>query len=413
VSTIEYGRKRVAAFLEEIDRLRQSEFPYGHPCDALDLLAERFRNHQSILEKATLATPDVVNNACSASLYELQIYLPILGFILRSTDVRNAFEVYAPLLRLARTILGNDTKLILSSEWELSPFVYRSITGLGGFVLIGLPSPESANPLLIPLAGHELGHSVWQTEDLSKKFEERIKNGILSELLNNRWGEFHSLYPHYKKEDLGGGDLFAPLVWKPAYTWTLLQTEEIFCDFFGLQLFAESYLHAFAYLISPGICGQRSPAYPNITRRVSHLVRAAKAMSVSVPDEFTSSFIGETEPPEPVTKLLASVADTVSASFELDLIDLTRNLVTNKGAPTRKTEIVSTICDEFLKRIAPPSKPQSLTDITNAGWDCILNPDLWRTFPQIRLDDRARVLSDLMLKTMEVSEIYEKLERRP
>ena len=135
MSTIEHGLNRVAAVLDEIGRLRQSEFPYSHPREALDLLAERFRKQQSLLEKAAPASTDVINNVCSVSLYELLVYLPILGFILRSTNVRNAFEVYAPLLRLARKILGNDTKLIVSSEWELSPFVYRGIIGLGGFVL--------------------------------------------------------------------------------------------------------------------------------------------------------------------------------------------------------------------------------------------------------------------------------------
>lgn len=156
---INHARKRVTAVIEEIDRLKQSEFPYMQSRDALDLLEQRFKEQQHVLSKISPATLTSVSySACSTSLYELCIYVPILGFILRSTNVRNAFEAYAPLLRLTRSILGVDTKLIISSEWELSPFVYRSMTGLPGFVLIGLPAPESSNPLLIPLAGHEVGH---------------------------------------------------------------------------------------------------------------------------------------------------------------------------------------------------------------------------------------------------------------
>lgn len=137
--TIDHARKRIVTVIEEIDRLKQSEFPYDHPYEALELLAERFKRHQSILEKLSpTATADLINNACSASLNDLYLYVPILGFILRSTNVRNAFEAYAPLLRLARSIIGADTRLIVSSEWEFSPFVYRTIGGLKGFVLIGL-----------------------------------------------------------------------------------------------------------------------------------------------------------------------------------------------------------------------------------------------------------------------------------
>ncbi len=148
--TIDYTTNRIKAFLNEIDQLKQSEFPYPHPRDALDLLEERFKHHIDLLQRTPSTAPaSVINNQCSVSLYDLHIFTPILGFILRSTNVRNAFEVYDPLLRLAQTILVADTRLILSSEWEYSPYVYRSMTLLRGFVLIGLPAPESSNPLLV------------------------------------------------------------------------------------------------------------------------------------------------------------------------------------------------------------------------------------------------------------------------
>jgi len=78
--------------------------------------------------------------------------------------------------------MGAQTKLIVSSEWEFSPFVYRSITGFPGFVLIGLPATESSNPLVIPLAGHELGHSVWERNKLAGYFNSRIRQSILKEV---------------------------------------------------------------------------------------------------------------------------------------------------------------------------------------------------------------------------------------
>ena len=408
--TIDYTTNRINALLNEIDQLKQSEFPYAHPRDALDLLEKRFRHHLNLLQRIPSTAPaSVIHNQCSVSLYDLHIFTPILGFILRSTNVRNAFEVYDPLLRLARTILVADTKLILSSEWEYSPYVYRSMTHMRGFVLIGLPAPESSNPLLIPLAGHELGHSAWETWRLSSGFELGIENAVLKEITTKRWKDYHALYPQYTKADLSRDHLFTPLTWMPAYTWALLQIEEIFCDFFGLRLFSESYLHAFEYLISPGTPGQRSVRYPNITSRVSHLTKAAQEMKVVISPQFESSFMPETEPPEPSTKLLVSIADTVSTSLVPDLIELAKKFATDRSVPERDEEEVSKISDEIRHRVAPTSSSQSLTDILNAGWECFLDKELWKEVKQIGDENRYRVLQDIILKSMEVSEVQERV----
>jgi len=409
---IDYSRKRVAGVLAEIDRLKQSEFPYTHPRDAMELLDKMFKNAQSVLKKVSPTASASAYEACSNSLYLLYIYVPILGFLLRSTNVRNAFEAYAPLLRLARSIMGADTKLIVSSEWEFSPFVYRAITYLPGFVLIGLPAPESSNPLLVPLAGHELGHSVWETEGFSAKFKKQITDGILDELKNKRWNEYSSLYPQYKKSDFLDKPLLTRPTWTPAYTWALLQTEEMFCDFFGLRLFAESYFHAFAYLVSPCTSGQRPVQYPNITRRVTHLVEAAKIMHVDVPPEFESSFLTEAEPNEPATSLLVSIADQVSASLVTELIKLAQDFANEKAVPTRDSTQVLHIYDRFHKNIVPTSTPQSLVDILNAGWKCDLDPDFWANVPQIKPEDWNRILGDLILKSMEISEVHKRLEKK-
>jgi len=408
VYSLEHARNRVCAILELIDQLKQSEFPYTHSRDALCLLEEKFKELYSALRKAS-ATGQSTAILCSSSLYELYLYVPILGFVLRSTNVRNAFEVYAPLLRLARSILGDDTKLIVSSEWEYSPYAYQFITGLPGFVLIGLPAPESANPLLIPLSGHELGHTVWQDQKFSKKFETTIKDRVIEALTGNWWDKYHELYPQYEKSDLHNKPLFTQSTWMPSYNWALLQMEEIFCDFLGLRLFAESYLHAFSYLISPGMSGPRSLSYPNISHRASYLVEAAKKMKVEVFHGFSESFIKEHEPVEPATKLLVAIADEVSGSFVSELIELAQNFADEKAVPQRDTNNVAEICNMFTKKVVPTPKQYPLVDILNAGWKCYQDPNLWEDVSQIKPEDRNRILRDLLLKSMEVSEVYERL----
>jgi hypothetical protein len=273
------------------------------------------------------------------------------------------------------------------------------------------------NPLLLPLAGHELGHAVWETELRSGNFPDlinKIETGILDVLTDRLWAEYQKINPKFKKEELRNGDLFARLTWIPAFTWALLQVEEIFCDFIGLRLFAEAFLHAFKYLISPGIADEpRSGAYPNLPRRVSYLVAAAKVKGVLVPSDFDSGFIAQKEPSEPGMKLFVSAADSVSDSLVPSLIDMAWKFVDDKKVPMRNPDKVSHIGQEFRNKVVPTTISQSFTDLLNAGWVCYMDKDLWNNFPQIMQNDRDRILADLILKSMEVSEIGKILGKSP
>ena len=103
---LDYSQRRLSAFLEEVQRLRGSEFPYPHSEHALSLIEDFFSNYLRQLKKLTPASdPSTIRAACAAELTGLFEYLPLLGFILRSTNPRNAFEVYGPLLRLARDVV--------------------------------------------------------------------------------------------------------------------------------------------------------------------------------------------------------------------------------------------------------------------------------------------------------------------
>src|SRR5579883_2038338 len=142
---LDLARKRLQAVLDEIARVAEYEFPYKGSEFALKKLEHLYRNRLSVLAQlGPNSNPDLVRHACSLALGELFDYLPLLGFVVRSTNIRNAFEVFRPLLRLASAVLEpqvdpnkRQTQLILSSEWDYSPFIYRDIPALPGFVLIG------------------------------------------------------------------------------------------------------------------------------------------------------------------------------------------------------------------------------------------------------------------------------------
>ncbi len=410
------ARSRVLSALEQVDQLKDLEFPYAFPRDAIELIGQRFLWYKNVLAKASTAS-QATQNVCRDVLRELNVYVPVLGFLLRATNVRNGFEAHGGLQRMARALMGPDTKLVLSSEWEFSPYVYRAITGLEGFVLIGLPATESSNPLLLPLAGHELGHAVWQYHGTLAKYATQIEEFILDQVLNIRWSEYNGLYPQHSKKDVKSGDMFARATIQPAYTWATLQLEEVFCDLFGLRVFDVAYYHAFAYLLSPGVSGQRSLAYPTIKRRVAYLTQAGKAFGITAPQDFESLFIAESEPADRTTAFLVSIADAASASLVDAVVAEARDRASAAGLPQLKSTAVASICRCFREWIVPVTEYANMIDIVNAGWECYYQDDLWETVPQIQgrnatdfSVNRRRVLRDLVLKSMEIAEIHQRLE---
>jgi hypothetical protein len=95
-----------------------------------------------------------------------------LGLLLRSSNLRNAFEIYFPIKILSTELLEHNTCVVLSSEWEFSPFIYPvALDELPEFVFIGIPASECHNPLILPLAGHELGHVVWRRKGAEAEFD--------------------------------------------------------------------------------------------------------------------------------------------------------------------------------------------------------------------------------------------------
>lgn len=406
---LHYSKKRLQAFLDQIHHLQGLEFPYEHSALALEQLRITIRDHLVYLNSLTAASDFVTVRAASTSAVAwLFIYLPLVGFIVRSTDVRNAFEIYGPLLKLARGILGPSTNLILSSEWDYSPFTYQNVPELKDFVLIGLPAPESDNPLLVPLAGHELGHPVWQSRGLVNRVSSKIETTIVTEIKGNRWRRFSKLFPEVKKVDLTVG-LAARQTWQPAYEWALLQAEETFCDMFGLRLFAESYLHSFAYLLAPNQGGQRPVAYPNMRRRVEQLVQAAKKYRIPAPKDYVDLFEDLAEPQsDDKSKLWLILADVALLSVLQDLIGLGGQVADQAQIPKRNSKKINEIYDAFRKHVVPAKNPGALLDILNAGWKASLNSSLWRGYPQAGLTDRT--LRELVLKSIEVLEFKQIVE---
>ncbi len=392
-----YARQRIKTVLKEIGELADSDFPYSHSRDALALLESLFQVRLTALDNLDENNAEFAETACSESLLQVFKYLPLLGFILRSTNVRNSFEIYGPLLRLACQVLGLDTKLLLSSEWDYSPHVYRPLRSLPNFVLIGLPASESENPLLVPLSGHELGHTTWQRRKLRVAFDETIRQKI-EELAKDQKSKYQELF------DSGDpGDLFAQQNLAPAHSWAIRQVEESFCDFLGVRIFAESYLFAFAYLLSPG-GGMRSPLYPSLKDRAVNLVKVSEKLEFEPPSGFSEWFPVEDQPTvNEKESFLLELADSAYASVVEELIKKANEIANSAGVPMRSDKKIATVMEAF-ELLTPASGIGDLTNILNAAWQVFDKQDMWQEV----VEDRVETLTELVLKSIEILEFEER-----
>lgn len=185
------------------------------------------------------------------------------------------------------------------------------------------------------------------------------------------------------------------------------QLEELFCDSIGLLLFAESYMHAFAYLIAPAASMERSRLYPAILDRVAFLVRNAKREGLGELPEYTSLFEPERALEGNVLGFLLKLADEVRGELEDDLFGDAKQIIDQWELPEHNQEEIKAIYESFVA-LTPATQATSLSNIVNAGWNMYLAGFAdWNEYAEIRGDGRkaATVLNDLILKSAEVFEI--------
>jgi hypothetical protein len=98
----DYTLQKIQLVLAQISRLLESEFPHSDSKKALELLKLVFEQDEQLIEKSIKEGDlPIKEQACGEANFHVARFLPILGFVLRSTNTRNAFEFFVPLVRLA------------------------------------------------------------------------------------------------------------------------------------------------------------------------------------------------------------------------------------------------------------------------------------------------------------------------
>lgn len=398
---------RVDAVLAAIDAASGIDFPYKDSLDALNIVAAEFRDiRQTLIDSTNPAiAPAALKGYCARALDAIFGNLPLVGFLARSANANGAPEFHGPMRRLTAKAIGDDAKLVISSEWDFSPFtLLYPHSALSEFVLVGLPMSESDNALVAPLAGHELGHNIWRHHKVLQRVvplaQEKLRTCILG-----RWADFkketHLTDPKQLDDLIGQTYLADP------FRRAVAQSEELFCDLVGLRVFGEGYLYAFEYLLAPGVSGDRSTDYPRVQDRVKVLQDSAIAWEISAPAAFPESF----EPQDVGGLFLQSFADETALALVPDLMKFAGELTAPLALVKHTDQDVEKLAARF-RALVPATGAQHLGWLINAGWRVYFSEVVGLStsnspLSKLKDEDRARVLNELLLKSFEVFEIEE------
>jgi hypothetical protein len=304
----------------------------------LDLIKGFFERQLDRLERASKSNDrNVLIQTCITINERIYQHLPLLGFLLRSTNIRNSFEAYHAFVDMAKALIGPNAKVIMSSEWDFSPLTYpMTVSVLPDHVLIGMPSSESSNALILPLAGHELGHSIWRNEKLENKWAAEVRQHSRDQL-KLRWPTFQNAFPEHSNlkptEDVLSNNLFLVHVQSDIVGLSLSQIEEIFCDAIGIQLFGASFAYAFHYLLAPSLGGTRPLEYPPLTSRAEFLENCGKvdlkALGFS---DYASEFRDQQPNLAPRIQFVSTVADHIGRVMGTKMYTEAEQIVLSKAS---------------------------------------------------------------------------------
>ncbi len=407
MEVIRAATEKLEAALALTERLSVGSFPYPHAEEVLGRIAEILQAAKRRLDPD--AHPAVLQNECNLITSMLDEFLPLLGFLYRSRSSANAFELYGPLLRLVRSLVDGDSRLILASEWQFSPFTYVGVPGLGDVIWVGLPASESSNALLTPLAGHEFGHHVWAVSGLRSEFHSQTWDSLLDRIEAD-WASYRKRFPGAptRVEDLLG-DAFQVQRWSTPHQWALRQCEEVFCDLVGIRLFGRAYVYAFSYLLAPGSDHRGARYYPTLAKRIEFIRRGAEHWGYQFPDGYEEIWT-TTHHADPTSDgaYMSDVTDDAVSELVGRLIKRVDELIPLADIPIVKSEQVDAV-ERSLAMLTPSSTGASLPAIINAGWRVYFKADTWNAYPAVQ-PRRHIVLNELLLKSAQVGEVTALLE---
>jgi hypothetical protein len=404
----EHCLQRLMAVDQEIDRIHVAGLLLRDAELALDELRRQCR--KQIASVSMAPSDEALRIACSASLDMLRIVLvPLLGMILRSSNLRLAFELYYPLKRLTAMLYGRSFEtspvLLLSSDWKYYPDTH--VGQSFDMVIVGFPAVESSNALIVPLAGHELGHNLWRDNGMQHAFDSRISvmlrtviaGQFWQQLLAQEFGTVNAqLSKHGMQDDVQVSELITDLT-----KVVLGHLEEHFCDAVGLRLFGEAYLRSLCYLCLPGYPPQ-GLAYPQLRDRIERLRTLATTIGVQwcVDQSQCYRYVRSLD-------AKSSVVGQVVETFISAVQQTALAILDERNAPQRDVARVERIARQF-RSLVPAAGKEHLTDLINAAWLVSHDQETAHSYG-VEMSRWREVVNQMTLKSCEVSEYHERVDQ--
>jgi hypothetical protein len=146
----EYAEQKLRSAIRLTDGLLAGDWPYRDSEVALKRIRKLLHDKLDDLIKLDEgANTEVIKSHCKEARSSISQYMGFIGFILRSSNVRNAFEIYEPLCRLRKELLGGGLRIVIGSEWNYTPFIYPTPAELlADYIFVGLPASEGQNALV-------------------------------------------------------------------------------------------------------------------------------------------------------------------------------------------------------------------------------------------------------------------------
>ncbi|MCZ7930342.1 hypothetical protein [Agrobacterium pusense] len=395
----ELSQQRLESAINLVTGLLDTDWAYGDASDALrSICAELVETRDDLVALDDDADPKLLNQYRLASLRTVAELTGFVGFIIRSSDVRNSFEIYHPIKVVGSALLGDKIKLIIGSEWNYNPFIYPlPSTVLLDFILVGLPASEAQNVLLLPVAGHELGHAVWRRTPILLQMTSVIRKKVTAEF-SRKWKDVKEHFPPGMTPENIETDLIALEVLRKTTEIALRQCEEVFCDLLGFWIFGDAFLHAFEYLLSPDTSRRVSEFYPPNKIRAQHLAKAGVSWGSKYAPELSSVFV---EPEQP-KDYSARIAQEVTKDMVSLLTKEVEDLCASKGL-SRPTDKGIKAAENQFRAISPAFTGQTAAEALVAAWNIRLDLNDWHV-PGVVGDRKLSILNDLVLKSFEVGE---------
>jgi hypothetical protein len=412
----DFCSQKLDAVINLVRRLLADDYPHKDSEKALRKILEFYEQERALLESIDeTAQLNTILEFCRRININIVLLKPFIGLLLRSSNLRNAFEIYFPIKVLAAELLDEETCVVLSSEWAFSPFTYPvALEQLPKFVFIGVPASECHNPLVIPLAAHELGHVVWRRKGVKAAFDPVIRATIL-DIYISRWDEARRLFNFTFDVGKLETEMSIRGIWAQSYKVAQRQLEEVFCDLLGVYVFGQAFLFSFRYLIAPSLGQARNVLYPRPRSRAEYMQRAAISYGLPIIPDFVDAFNAQELSLPPPERFIIEVADAATEKLHEQLPAIVNNYSGEVDQFSTGSNHENQI-GRNLRNLVPSASVTSVSAIVNAAWELRLNIDDWdilgtMTDQVSRRAEKLRILRDLVLKSFEVYEFRKRIEK--